>query len=191
MANLAREDCYQNKVDAFVAKTIVAKPKLVQITRAYGKPQDSSPVIPRNHTEAIVTEGSDKGELRKICANADCPVHHPKKEKTSANDGAFKVAQEKQRREESIAQATGLRVLSAIVEAVPVRLMKRDLQFLAERITTMLDERRLAIVLRQHGVGKSKSSTDTPTKLLAAFVRKAKEGVLGRLLVEAVILYSA
>jgi ParB family chromosome partitioning protein len=210
-------DCYQIKVDAFVAKTIVAKPKLVQITRAYGKPQDSSPAIPRNQyveiraekptnqkqaewpeykickftTEAIVTEGSDKGELRKICANADCPVHHPKREKTPANDGAFKAAQEKQRREESIAQATGLRVLSAIVEAVPVRLMKRDLQFVVERITTMLDERRLAILLRQHGVGKSKDSTDTPAKLLAAFVRKAEEGVLGRLLVEAVILYSA
>ncbi len=35
-------------LDAFVAKTIVAKPKLVQITRAYGKPQDNSPAIPRN-----------------------------------------------------------------------------------------------------------------------------------------------
>ena len=55
----------------------------------------------------------------------------------------------------------------------------------------MLDERRLAIVLRQHGIGKSKSPTDTPAKLLAAFVRKAEESVLGRLLVEAVILYSA
>jgi ParB family chromosome partitioning protein len=195
----------------------VAKPKLVQITRAYGKPKDSSPAIPRNQyveiraekptsqkqaewpeyktckytTEAIVTEGSDKGELKRVCSNADCPIHHPKKEKPPANDGAFKAAQEKQQREEAIAQATGLRVLSAIVEAVPVRLMKRDLQFVVERVTTMLDERRLAIVLRQHGIGKSKSPTETPAKLLAAFVRKAEESVLGRLLVEAVILYSA
>ena len=209
-------DCYQSKVDAFVAKTIVAKPKLVQITRAYGKPQEDSPAIPRNQyveiraekptnpkqaewpeyktckftTEAIVTEGSDKGEIRRICSNADCPIHHPKKEKTPANDGAFKAAQEKQRREEAIAQATGLRVLSAVVDAVPVRLMKRDLQFVVERMTAMLDERRLAIVLRQHGIGKSKGPTDTPAKLLAAFVRKAEESVLGRLLVEAVILYS-
>jgi ParB family chromosome partitioning protein len=171
----------------------VAKPKLVQITRAYGKPQEDSPAIPRNHyveiraekptnpkqaewpeyktckytTEAIVTEGSDKGEIRRICSNADCHIHHPKKEKTPANDGAFKAAQEKQRCEEAIAQATGIRVLSAIVEAVPVRLMKRDLQFVVERVTTMLDERRLAIVLRQHGIGKSKSPTETPAKLLA------------------------
>jgi len=110
----------------------VAKPKLVQITRAYGKPQEDSPAIPRNQyveiraekptnpkqaewpeyktckftTEAIVTEGSDKGEIRRICSNAECPIHHPKKGKTPANDGAFKATQEKQRREEAIAQAT-------------------------------------------------------------------------------------
>jgi len=35
--------------------------------------------------------------------------------------------------------------------------MKRDLQFVVERVTAMLDERRLAIVLRQHGIGKSKA----------------------------------
>jgi len=69
--------------------------------------------------------------------------------------------------------------------------MKRDLQFVVERVTAMLDERRLAIVLRQHSIGKPKGPTDTPAKLLAAFVRKAEESVLGRLLVEAVILYSA
>ena len=210
-------DCYQNKVDAFVAKTIVAKPKLVQITRAYGKPQEDSPAIPRNQyveiraekptnqkqaewpeyktckyaTEAIVTEGSDKGEVKRICSNADCPIHHPKKAKTPANDGAFKAAQEKQRREEAIAQSTGLRVLSAIVEAVPVRLMKRDLLFVVERHATMLDERRLAIVLRQHGIGKPKNPADTPAKLFAAYARTAEESALGALLVEVVILYSA
>jgi ParB family chromosome partitioning protein len=111
--------------------------------------------------------------------------------KAPSNDGAFKAAQEKQRREEAIAQSTGLRVLSAIVEAVQVRLMKRDLLFVVERLAAMLDERRLAIVLRQHAIGKAKSPTDTPSKLLAAFARKAEESTLGRLLVEVVILYSA
>jgi ParB family chromosome partitioning protein len=92
---------------------------------------------------------------------------------------------------EALAQATGLRVLGAIVEAVPVRLMKRDLLFMVERVAAMLDERRLAIVLRQRGIGKAKGPADTPAKLLAAFIRKAEESVLGRLLVEIVILHSA
>jgi ParB family chromosome partitioning protein len=194
----------------------VAKPKLVQITRAYGKPQEGNPTIPRNEyveiraekptnakqaewheyktckftTEAIVTEGSDKGELRRICANADCPVHHPKNERMPVNDVAFKAGQEKQRREEAIAQTTGLRVLSAIAEAVSVRLIKRDLLFMVERLTAMLDERRLAIVIRQHGIGKPKNSTETPAEVLAAFSRKAEESILGTLLVESLILYS-
>jgi hypothetical protein len=52
-----------------------------------------------------------------------------------------------------------------------------------------LDERRLAIVDRQHGIGKPKDS-DSLTKLVSAFVRKAEESALGRLVIELVILQS-
>jgi ParB family chromosome partitioning protein len=210
--------CYAAKVDAHVRQTVAAKPKLVQISTAYGTPKDGSAVVPRNKyveirndkptnqkqrdwpeyktckftTEAIVTEGSEKGELRRVCANPECPVHHAKKQRSNvAADAGVNAEQEKRRREEALAQATGLRVLSAIVEAVPVRLMKRDLLFVVERLAAMLDERRLAIVLRQHGIGKAKGPADTPAKLLAAFIRKSEESILGRLLVEIVILHSA
>ena len=27
--------------------------------------------------ETIIADGTDKGEFRKVCANPDCPVHHP------------------------------------------------------------------------------------------------------------------
>jgi ParB family chromosome partitioning protein len=60
-----------------------------------------------------------------------------------------------------VAQATGLRVLSAIAEAVLVRLMKRCLLFVVERLAATLNERRLAIVIRHQGIGKSKE-TDAP-----------------------------
>jgi ParB family chromosome partitioning protein len=210
--------CYAAKVDAHVRQTVTAKPKLVQISTAYGTPKDGSAAVPRNKyveirndnptnqkqhdwpeyktckftTEAIVTEGSEKGELRRICANPECPVHHAKKQRSNvASDAGINAEQAKRRREEALAQATGLRVLGAIVEAVPVRLMKRDLLFVVERLATMLDERRLAIVLRQHGIGNAKGPADTPAKLLAAFIRKAEESILGRLLVEIVILHSA
>ena len=69
--------------------------------------------------------------------------------------------------------------------------MKRDLLFVVERLTAMLDERRLAIVLRHHAIGKAKNPADSPAKLLAAFIRKSMESILGRLLVEIVILHSA
>jgi ParB family chromosome partitioning protein len=55
----------------------------------------------------------------------------------------------------------------------------------------MLDERRLAIVLRQHGIGKAKATAaDALAKLLAAIIRKADESTLGHLIVEIVILQS-
>jgi ParB family chromosome partitioning protein len=207
--------CYRTKVDAHAAKTLAAKPKLVQISAAYGQPAQGSTAIPRSKyieikqekpqnnkqrdwpeyktckstTEAIITEGTEKGELRKICADANCSVHHPKKQKPTA-DANGKAEQEKQRREETLAQATGLRVLNAIVAAVPVRLMKRDLLFIVERVATTLDERRLEVVVRNRGIKKAKDSDSIP-KLVSAYIHKADEGDLGRLLMKMVILHAA
>jgi len=207
--------CYAAKLDAHVKATVTAKPKLVQITTAYGKPAEGSLVLPRNQyveirqdnpqrkgqsnwpeyrtcrsiTEAIIAEGTDKGEIRKICADPNCPIHHPKKQQ-ARTDAAFKAEQERRRREEVIAQTSGIRVLAAIGKAVPVRLMKRDLLFVAERLTLMLDERKLAILIREHGIGKVKNG-ETPAKAISAFVRKTDESTLGRLLIETTILLFA
>jgi ParB family chromosome partitioning protein len=221
-AEVSRQDacsdpnCYQAKVNAHVAKTLASKPKLVQISTAYGVQRQDSPVLPRNKyiaireekpatkeeatrpefktckytTEAIVSEGSEKGEIQKVCVNPDCPVHHPRKQQTGqrgTDDAKWKAEQEKRRREEAISNATGIRTLSAIVAAVPVRLMKRDLLFLAERLASLLDERRLEVAARQHGIKKAKD-TDSIEKLFLAYLRRAEEGTLGGLLVEITIL---
>ena len=191
---------------------LAAKPKLVQISTAYGTPKDNSAVVPRNKyaeicsekptnpkqrnwqeyktckftTEAIVIEGNEKGELRNVCANPDCQIHHARKQKP-AHDAQFKSEQEKRRREETIASTTGLRVLAAIGEAVPVRLMKRDLLFLAERLANLLDDNRAVILAKQHGIKKTKEN-DAIGKLFAAFLRRADESTSGRAVVEAVVL---
>jgi ParB family transcriptional regulator, chromosome partitioning protein len=102
----------------------------------------------------------------------------------------WKAEQEKRRREEVLAQATGLRALAIIVAAVPVRLMKRDLLFIAEHLSALLDERRLEIVARQHGIKKAKDA-ESIKKLVRTFIRKADEGNLGRSIVQMVILLSA
>jgi ParB family chromosome partitioning protein len=209
--------CYTAKVDAHVKRTVAAKPKLVQITTAYGKPAEGSAVVPRNHyveirqekpknkyqqdapeyktckytTEAIVADGTDKGEIRKVCANPDCPVHHTKKQQRRADPGAAtKAAQEKQRRGEAIANTTGIRVLAAIADAVPVRLMRRDLLFIVERLAGLVEERRLEVVARQHGIKREKDS-DSIVKLFAAYLRRAEESGLGSVLVELTILLTA
>ena len=119
-------------------------------------------------TDAIVTEGSEIGTTHKICANPACSIHHPKKAYgASANDAQFKAEQEKRRREEAIANTTGLPVLFAISAAVPVRLMKRDLLFVAECMVNLLDENRAAIVAKQHVIKKTKEN-ESVSKLFCA-----------------------
>jgi ParB family transcriptional regulator, chromosome partitioning protein len=211
--------CYQAKVDAHVAKVVAEKPKLVQISTSYNsKPAEGSTVVPRGKyvalheekpkdkeqaqrpeyktcrfvTEAIIADGEGKGTTHKVCANHDCPIHHPKKQRGRNNnaDANFKVEQEKHRREEAIANTTGIRVLAAIGDAVPVRLMKRDLVFVVERLAGLLDENRLIIIAKQHGIKKAKDS-DSIGKLFATHLRRAEESVLGRLVVELTIILSA
>ena len=97
---------------------------------------------------------------------------------------------EKERKEAAIASTTGIRTLEAVAAAVPVRLIKRDLLFVVERLASLLDENRLAVVARQHGIKKAKDSESTG-KLFAAYLRRAEESVLGRLVVELTIVLSA
>lgn len=207
--------CYQAKVAAHVAKTLAARPSLVQISTAYGQQREGSATLPRNkYTEiraarpqskdeakrpefkvcrftadAIVTDGSEIGALRKVCANSSCPIHHPART-TSRRDDAAKAEAGKQRREQAIAQTTGLRVLAAISEAVPVRLMKRDLLFLTDKLVSLLDESRIGALARQHGI-RQKRDDGGVTKAFLAYLRPADEGTLSKAIVEAVILLVA
>jgi ParB family chromosome partitioning protein len=69
--------------------------------------------------------------------------------------------------------------------------MKRDLLFVTEHLAAVLDERRLAVLLRLHGIGKANGTGDAPAKLLASFLRKADESTIGRVLVAITILQAA
>ena len=207
--------CYQAKMDAHVAKTIEAKPELVQISTAYGQHKEGGAVLPRNKytviradkpkskdegkrpefksckftTEAIITEGSDVGTIHKVCANSSCTVHHPKQQ-SSRDDEKWKAEQEKQRRDQAIANATGLRILAAVSAAVPVRLLKRDLFFVLERLVSLLDENRIETLARQHGI-RQKRDDGGVMKTFIALARRADEGTLSRMMVETTILLTA
>jgi ParB family chromosome partitioning protein len=207
-------NCYAVKVEALLQKQIATKPELVQISTAYGQQQEGSKIITRSKyveiksekpdtpekakwpefktckytTEAIVSEGIDKGQLRNVCTQPDCTIHHPKKQSTKA-DASFKAEQDKNRREQALANATGMRVLQTIVAAVPVRLMKRDFLFIVEQMLPLLDDKRLEMVARNQGIRAKED--ESAAKLLTAFLRKAEEGVIGKLIVETVILLSA
>jgi len=93
-------------------------------------------------------------------------------------------------KEQAIANTTGLRVLAAVSAAVPVRLMKRDLLFVIERLVGTLDENRVEMLARQHGI-RQKRDDGGVAKTFASFLRRADEGTLSRLLVESTIMLAA
>ena len=208
-------NCYQSKVSAHLAKTIAAKPQIVQISTAYGTHKEGSAVLPRNEytairddqpkskdeaarpefkvckftTEAIITEGNGIGTVQKVCANPACPVHHPK-QKASRENEKWKAEQENQRKEQAIANTTGLRILAAVSAAVPVRLMKRDLLFILEKLVSLMDEHRIEMLARQHGI-RQKRDDGGLAKMFNSFLRHADDGTLSRLMVEVAILLAA
>jgi ParB family transcriptional regulator, chromosome partitioning protein len=117
------------------------------------------------------------------------PLHHPKQQ-TTRDDGKWKAEQEKQRCDQAIANTTGIRILTAVAAAVPVRLLKRDLLFLIDRLVSVLDESRIDTLARQHGI-RQKRDDGGVTKTLIAYLRRSDEGTLSRMLVEAAILLAA
>lgn len=68
--------------------------------------------------------------------------------------------------------------------------MKRDLLFMAERLANLLDENRLTMLARQHGI-RQKRDDGGVAKAFVAFLRRADESALGRAVVESVILLTA
>jgi ParB family chromosome partitioning protein len=118
-------------------------------------------------TEAIVSDGIDKGEMRRVCMEPTCSVHHSEKQTPKA-DATFKAEQEKRRREEASANARGIRVPQIhTVASVGGRKAIGD------------------------GRAEQEHQGDSVAKMLIAFIRKANEGTIGKLIVEAVILLSA
>jgi ParB family chromosome partitioning protein len=73
---------------------------------------------------------------------------------------------------------------------VPVRLLKRDLLFIAERLLSLMDEHRIEALARQHSI-RQKRDDGGIKKTLTAYLRRADECTLSRLLVEASILLAA
>jgi ParB family chromosome partitioning protein len=68
--------------------------------------------------------------------------------------------------------------------------LKRDLLFILEKLVSVMDENRVEMLARQHGI-RQKRDAGGIGKTLTAFVRRADEGTLSRLMVEASILLAS
>lgn len=105
-------------------------------------------------------------------------------------DISMDADQERRHSELLVARMSGMKVLEAIGSSVPVKFMKHDLLFLSELLISALDQRRIKVLLRLHGIRRTRD-TAAAAKMLVNSIQKMEERQLRRLLVEAAILIAA
>jgi hypothetical protein len=93
-------------------------------------------------------------------------------------------------RELLIARMSGMKVLEAISSSVPAKFKAHDLLFLSELLISGLDLRHLKVLIRLHGIKRTRDAA-TPAKMLGNSIQKMEERELMRLLVECAILIAA
>jgi len=207
--------CFRAKIDAHVAKTLAAKPNLVQISSAWNT-REGAP-LGRNRylelqlkkakangvrtkqvgferpcdkmTEAIVVDGGRRGELVKVCADLTCRVHHP--DTPSPQQIERQRAEERKRIEkDKLAITTRHRVLAAVLERVSEPLKKGDLLTVAHYLIGHLPHSQVPILAKRHKIETDKKS-NSPQELLAKRVTTYEEAALCRILLEISLLDSA
>jgi len=207
--------CFRAKIDAHVAKTLEAKPTLVQISSAWNT-REGAP-LGRNRylelqvkkakangvrtkqvgferpcdkmTEAIVMDGGKRGQIVKVCADLSCRVHHP--DTPSPQQIERQRAEERKRIEkDKLAITTRHRILAAVLERVSEPLKKGDLLTVTHYLIGQLPHSQVPILAKRHKI-EDKKNPHSPHELLAKRVSTYDEAALCRILLEISLLDSA
>jgi ParB family chromosome partitioning protein len=167
-------DCFRDKIDASVKKTLETKPQLVQISAAWNsregallgrnqyveleikkpKPNGASTKLPANQkpcdrmAEAIVMDGGKRGQVVKVCAGRACRIHHPNT--PSPQQVERERAEERKRIEkDKVAITTRHRVLATAFQAGAACASSSSVirveVFLAETVFTAFEHERIGL----------------------------------------------
>lgn len=211
--------CFRNKVDAHVTRTLEKKPELVQISSAWSN-REGAP-LGRNRyvelevgkvrkgkgntapaklaayqkpcekmAEAMVMDGGNRGQLVKVCADPSCRVHHRHEDRPSPEQLAKARKEERNRiAREKLAIATRHHILAKVLERVSSPLKKADLAAIAEHVVAALPHYQLPPLAKRHRIGAGKEDVSVDTLLKA--VAGFDESALAKLLLEISLLDSA
>jgi ParB family transcriptional regulator, chromosome partitioning protein len=211
----ADPQCFRAKIDAHVSKALENKPTLVQISSAWNS-REGAP-LGRNRylelqikkartdderatlsafqkpcdktTEAIVTDGGNRGHIVKVCPDPACRVHRPAAPSPEQVERE-RAAERKRIQKEKLAITTHHRILAAILQRVSAPLKKADLQAIAQYLVARLSYNQVPALAKRHKVEVKKDS-DSAQELLAKQVGTYDESELGKLLLEISLLDSA
>jgi ParB family chromosome partitioning protein len=208
--------CFQAKLDAHVAAALTKKPQLVQISTDYATRKES--VLGRNRyvelqikkrpdnsklstvqkpcrsmAEAIFSDGSRKGNIVKVCTDANCPVHRPDAPK--AEDVQKQRAQERKRIEAQKLEITiRHQVLAQVLQKVQSPFGKADLELIAVRLLDRLEYQRRVLIAKRHKLMSGKSAESDHNEMVSGFkkmLKEADEKALCRLILECLLIDSA
>jgi ParB family chromosome partitioning protein len=208
--------CFRAKIERHVAKAIEKKPELVQISTTAWASRDGAPLGRSRYvelelkkskpqgatvklspsqkpcekmTDAIVTEGGNRGHVVKVCADPSCRVHHAKQ--PSALETARTRAEERKRMEkEKLAITVRHRVLAEVLKRVGSPLKRGDLVTIAQYAIRSLPFNQEARMAKRHKLDTENGATSGKPGLLKLAVAQ-DEGQLSKLLLEISLLDSA
>lgn len=207
--------CFQAKLDAHIAQTIEAKPKLVQISSGWSsregaplgrnryteleikkvKPNGSSAKLSpaqkpcEKMAEAIVMDGGKRGQIVKVCSDPNCRVHHP--DRPSPQKLERERAEERKRIEQDkLAITIRFRILAAVLAKVGTPLKKADLVLIAQYVLAKLPYSQAQTLAKRHKVEADKSNASVESLLAKRFASYDEAG-LCRTLLEISLLEAA
>lgn len=204
--------CFSSKVDSHVAKTMEAKPKLIQISSAWSsregeplgrnryvelepkKSRTASQAVRKNPAErpcekmaeAMVMDGGRRGQIVKVCADPHCRVHHGDQPTPQQLERA-RVEERKRIEKERLAITVRHRVLAAVLGKVAAPLKKADLSTIVEHLLCRMPY--TPQLAKRHKVIVG-NETVSPEQLLRHFSTYDEDG-LSRVLLEVALLDSA
>jgi ParB family transcriptional regulator, chromosome partitioning protein len=207
--------CFKLKLDGHIARTLEKKPELIQISSAFstreGAPLGRSRYVElqiknsktngsvrkqppfqkpcEKMADAIVTDGGNRGQTVKVCADPTCKVHYGDKPSPQQLE-RDRLQNRKRIEKEKIAITARHRILAAILERVSIPIKKADLLTVAQHFLRNVPYNRLSLIAKRHKLDIEKSGPSC-VELLQKYVSHYDESALSRLLLELSLLEPA
>jgi ParB family chromosome partitioning protein len=176
--------CFNRKLDAHIAQRVTKMPNLVTITQNYDVTGDTPILARRNYVEVVArrpmkgkdarpeqrlcdhlkpasyADGMQKGRLVKICANADCKVHFPNRQKEEEQRLQFKM--EKKAANRKAKQTINLRhhILAEVLKRVKPPFGSEELRLVARYVLGSLSHDLVCRLAKRHGLQPSTKGHD-------------------------------
>jgi ParB family transcriptional regulator, chromosome partitioning protein len=210
--------CFNKKIDAFVQRRVTAKPNLIQISTSWADSKNGTvlgrgryvalqldqkpstrkvPLSPYQKPcphmkDAIVAEGTERGQTVKVCAELNCAVHFANRREPDPKEVAKqREARRKELLKKKLEATVRHRIFAEVLKKVGAPLDRSDLVLVLQALLDKLNPIQKETLARRHKLEEAQSRLSTPSKVHAELVRllqRLDETALSKLLMETILL---